>query len=167
MVDFYLEYKTSLSNEFFYDDEDTEKFDAWLIDQLYKAGLFDWSSKDTPVGIVGVTTLSMYVNAFRDDHTIEVFIEVDGGSHDLDELADNEDLCRYIERDLAYRILDELNAICADVVFPMNNGSFKYLKFDGEEFYSVLLYTEDQGYLISPGIKNEHLEIYRDFELLM
>ena len=167
MADFYLNFKTSLSDEFFYDDEDNGKFDAWLIDQLNKAGLFDWNSVDTPVGIPGVTTLSMYVNEFNEDHTIEVVIDVDGGSHDFDELADNAELNNYIERDLAYRILDELNAICTDVVFPMNDGSFKYLKFDGEEFYSVLLYTEDQGYRISPFIKNEHLEIYRDFELLI
>lgn len=167
MARFYLDFKTSLSDEFFYADEDNEKFDEWLIDQLKKAGLFDWNSVDAPVGIAGVATLSMYVNEFSDYHAIEVIIDVDDGSHDFDELADNAELNNYIERDLAYRILDELNAICADVVFPMNNGSFKYLKFDGEEFYSVLLYNEDQGYLISPYIKNEHLEIYRDFELFI
>ena len=167
MADFVLTFQTSLSKEFFYDAGDTERFDAWFTEQLNKAGLFDWRLEDAPVGIAGVTTLSMYVNEFNDYHTVDVFIDVDDGSHELDELADNAALCRYIERDLAYRILDELNAICESIVIPMNNGTFVDLKFANEEFYSVLMYNTNYGYYVNPRIKSTQFELYRDFELLI
>lgn len=167
MADFYLEYMTSLSSVYFYNDQDTDRFDEWFGEQLTKAGLFEWRMTDTPKGIAGVAKLSIYVNTFDYKHKVSVGIVVDDDSHDLDELADNVALCRYIERDLAYRILDELNAICESIVIPMNNGTFDDLKFDNEEFYGVLMYNTDYGYYVNPRIKNTQFELYRDFELLI
>ena len=160
-------FKTILSDAYFYEDEDNDRFDEWIGEQLSNAGLFAWEFEDFPVGIAGITKLSLYVNDFTYKHELEVVVKVDDDSHTFDELADNDALFNYLERDLAYRIIDELNKVCEDISFPMNNDSFNDLKFDDNEFYSMLMYSRSSGYFVSPYIKNEQFEIYRDFEVYL
>ena len=160
-----IDIKTSLSDAFFYSDADTESFDEWFQEKLSKVGLYDWRLEDFPTGIPNVSKLSGYVNEFDDSHEIHVQISVDDGTHSVDELADNDDLFNYIERTLVYRIIDELNELCKDLSIPMNNGSFRDLKFDDEEFYGLMYYSEDLGYYLSPRIRNYKFEIYPDFDV--
>lgn len=159
-----LTIKTSLSDAFFYSDEDNENFDEWLHEKLSNAGLFDWEFEDLPTDVPGITKLTGYVNTFDDDHTIDIYIHVDDDVHSGDELADNDALFNYIERKLAYRLIDELNAICGNVSFPMNNGSFRDLKFDDGEFYGMINHSGEYGYFISPRIQESQLQVYPDFE---
>ena len=160
-----VEIKTSLSDAFFYQDEDNEKFDEWFQNKLQQIGLYDWRLEDAPMGIPGISKLSGYVNEFDDEHKLCVFIRVDDGTHSGDELAENDDLFNYIERTLVDRIIDELNALCNALTIPMYNGSFRELKFDGEEFYSMLYYSEQYGFYVSSQLKNSQFEIYPDFEV--
>lgn len=160
-----IDIKTSLSDAFFYGDADNEKFDEWFNDKLKNAGLYDWEFEDFPTGIPNVSKLSGYVNEFDDSHKINVQISVDDGTHSVDELADNDDLFNYIERTLVYRIIDELNEICKDISIPMNDGSFRDFKFDGEEFYGLIYYSANHGYYIDPRITNSRFEVYPDFEI--
>ena len=104
-----IRFKTTLSDAFFLEDEDNDRFDEWFGEQLVKKGLFNWELEDTPEGILDGTKLSLYVDEFTYKHELEVFVKVDDGSHTYEELDDNSELYDYIERDLAYRVIDEIN----------------------------------------------------------
>lgn len=157
--------KTSISDAFFFEEEDNDRFDLWLNEKLHQAGLFDWKLEDTPGNLPGVSTLSAYVNEFDYKHEIQVYIDVDNGEHSLDELATNDALFNYIDRTLVYRIIDELNAICNNISFPMNDGTFADLKFDDNEFFSMVMYSPSMGYFISPRIQSSQLQVYPDFDI--
>lgn len=167
MADMSIQIKTSISDAFFYEEEDNDRFDEWLSDKLMQAGLFDWKLEDTPNNILGVTNLSAYVNEFDYNHELIVDIKVDDGVHSFDELADNDDLFNYVERKLSYKIIDELNEICNTISFPMNDGTFADFKFDDSEFFSMVMYSPSMGYFISPRIQDSQLQLYRDFEVVV
>ena len=160
-----IDIKTSLSDVYFYDNDDNERFDDWFDDQLTKIGLYSWKLEDFPTDIPNVSKLSGYINTFDDSHEINIQISVDDGAHSGDELAANDDLLNYIERKLVYRIIDELNEICRDLSIPMNDGSFRDLKFDDEEFYGLISDSANHGYYISPRLANSRFEVYPDFEV--
>lgn len=160
-----IDFKTTLSDAFFDNDEDNENFNEWFGEKLRNTGLYGWRLEDYPTNIPGVSKLSGYINEFDDDHIINVQISVDDGAHSGDEIAENDALFNYIERTLADKIVDELNAFCKDLVIPMYNGSFRELKFDGEEFYSLLYYSEQYGFYVSSQLRNSQFEIYSDFEV--
>ena len=85
-----IRFKTTLSDAFFLEDEDNDRFDEWFGEQLVKKGLFNWELEDTPEGILDGTKLSLYVDEFTYKHELEVFVKVDDGSHTYEELDDNE-----------------------------------------------------------------------------
>ena len=91
--DISIRFKTSLSNAFFYGDEDNDRFNEWFGEQLSKVGLYHWEMIDNPTGIEGVSELKIVVNYFdADDHNMFVSVHVDNDTHDFDELADKYEL---------------------------------------------------------------------------
>ena len=158
--------KTSLSDAFFDEDADNEKFDKWFDDKLKDAGLYDWTFEDFPTNVPGVSKITGRFIDFDDNHIVTIWLTIDDNTHSEDELAENDDLFNYIERKLAYSIIDELNGLCNDLSIPMYAGSFRELKFDGEEFYSLLYYSEKYGYFVSSELKNSQFQLYPDFEVL-
>ena len=157
--------KTNLSNVYFRSDDENERFDDWFIKQLTKAGVFGWSMQDNPVGIPGVETINLYVNEFDDAHTLVVFADIDEGSHSFDELYDNEDLLNYIDRELAPKVLDELNALCSKVTVPMYEGDFTDMMFsEDDEFYAELR-PSGKGYTVSPYIRDEQFVLEYDYDV--
>lgn len=165
MRDFTIKITTSLSDAFFFEDEDNNRFDEWFQYRLTDCGLFDWELEDLPQNIPGVRKLSASVNDFDYNHNLNINIYVDGGGNSLDDLADNDDLFNYIERKLVYRIIDELNKVCEDVSIPMNNGTFNDFKFDDNEFFAEIIHSPSLGYFISPNIKDSTFQIYPEFEV--
>jgi len=160
-----LEIKTSLSNAFFYYEEDTDRFDEWFKNKLSDAGLFNWVMYDNPQGIPEVSTLELFVNDFDYQHTLDVSIKVDDGTHDFDELYDNTALLDYIERDVAPRAIRELNEICNQVTIPMIGGTFNDLMFsENNEFYA-LIHSYGKDYFVSPDLKEEQFYAEDDYEV--
>ena len=166
MTDVSIHFKTSISNVFFYADEDENRFYEWFNDKLADLGLFKWEMIDNPVGLPGITKLTVYVNEFSDyDHDICAIVDVDDGTHSFEEIYTNQDLLDYIDRELAPRIIDELNALL-DISIPTNGGkSFSDLKFDDGEFYSVLHHTAQYGYFVAPHIEDTKFQVVYDFEV--
>ena len=165
--DISINFKTSLSNAFFHEDEDNDRFAEWFNDVLAESGLYKWELIDNPVGIPGISELRVGVAEFAwDDHDMLVSVHVDNDTHDFDELADNQQLLDYIERNIAPKVMDELNALLSDISLPMSEGKdFYALKFDGNEFYCMLGYSEKYGYYPYVNLRNTPFIIEYDFEV--
>ena len=165
--DISIRFKTSLSNAFFYEDEDNDRFNEWFGEQLSKVGLYHWEMIDNPTGIEGVSELKIIVSDFdADDHNMFVSVHVDNDTHDFDELADNQVLLDYIERNIAPKVIDELNDLLSGILLPMNEGNdFYQLKFDGNEFYCLLGYSEKFGFYPMGRLQNTPFVVEDDFEV--
>ena len=86
--------------------------------------------------------------------------------YSFDELADNETLLDYIDRVVAPDLIQEFEALLTNVSLPMSNGtSFSNLKFDNEEFYSLLGYSEKYGFFPIGAIKNTPFLVEDDYEV--
>jgi hypothetical protein len=159
MADVSITLKTTLSDVFFYADEDNEQFDDWFSDKLSKTGIYDWEFIDNPVGLNGISELKIYVNMFDEyDHTFNVSVDVDNGSHSFDDIYDNAELLDYIEHTIAPQVVSELNDMISDIVIPMVNGSFNEMKFSDGEFFA-LLYSNANDFYLPSRLKNEIFSI--------
>lgn len=158
--------KTNLSDVYFVSDDENERFDEWFNKKLLDAKFFDWSKQDKPAGIPGVETLNLYVNEFDDAHTVVVFVDVDEGAHSFDELYDNTELLDYIERSLAPKVIDELNALCSDITLPMHEHYFDDMIFgEDDEFYAIIHPSGSKGYTVSPYIRDEQFVLEYDYDV--
>ena len=169
MGEFTIVYETSLSDAFFLEDEDNRRFDEWFEEKLTPTGLYGWELKDTCTTTTGTFELVVRVNDYNynNDHKLVVVVEVDDDAHSYDELADNKELGDYIERTLAYKILDEINELCKNISYPTNNGTFDDMKFDDNEFFGLIHYHPQYGFYLNPQIRNSQFELYKDFDVYL
>lgn len=161
-----IKYKTTISDMYFASEEDSERFDDWFIGVLTEVGLMGYSTVITPQGVPGVSKLEISVDSFDYTHYLEMRVLVDDGVYSYDELADNEVLLDYIDRVVAPDLIQAFDALLANVFLPMSNGtSFRNLKFDNEEFYCLLGYSEKYGFYPSGTIENTPFLVENDFEV--
>lgn len=162
-----IKFKTSLSNVFFYETDDNDRFDEWFNEELQKVGLYDWQITDHPTGIPDISELGITIGEFSTyDHNLYVTVQVDNVVLSYEELADNQQLLDYIERNIAPQVITELNNLLSGISLPMRDGTdFYKMKFDENEFYCLLGYSEKYGYYPSGNIKNTPFLIEDDYEV--
>jgi len=162
-----IQFKTNLSNAFFDNEEDTDRFDKWLTDKLTDAGLFNYSPELNPTGLPGISKLQVLVDEFDYRHILYARVLVDDYAHTFDEIYDNTELLDYVEREVAPMLVEEFNKIISGISFPMSREGrdFSGMKFEYEEFYCVLGYSENYGYFPSGRIQSATLVIEDDFEV--
>ena len=160
----YIKYTTSLEDAFFFESEDNYRFEEWFNTQLQD--LFAQEFEDFPEGVPGVIKISGQLSEFDYKHELYVELQVYTDQHSEDELEANDALFTYLDRTLAYKLLDELNAICNTITFPTNNGTFEDMKFDDNEFFGLIHYDPKHGYHLNPRIKNSQFEVYPEFYVI-
>ena len=123
--------KTNLSDAFFYDPEDNERFDTWFQGQLRAIKFF---------------TFVYTAETFDVPDVSKLYISVNDGEQDFDDLADNDLLFDYIEK-IIPNVIEQLNVLAERISVPMYEAeSFRNLKFDDDEFYSLLGYDKKLGF---------------------
>lgn len=138
--------KTNLSDAFFYDPEDNERFDTWFQGQLRAIKFFTFVYTAETFDVPDVSKLYISVNEFDENHNIYLNIRVDDGEQDFDDLADNDLLFDYIEK-IIPNVIEQLNVLAERISVPMYEAeSFRNLKFDDDEFYSLLGYDKKLGF---------------------
>jgi len=161
-----IKYKTTISDVYFASDEDSERFDDWFIGVLTEVGIMGYSTVITPQGVPGISKLEISVDSFDYTHYLEMRVLVDDGVYSYDELADNDVLLDYIDRVVAPDLIQEFDALLTNVSLPMHNGtSFRNLKFDNEDFYCLLGYSEKHDFFPIGAIKNTPFLVEDDYEV--
>ena len=163
-----ISFTTNISNTYFDDKDDTDRFDEWLNKLLLSKGFFDYGPTFTPEGVPGISKIVIRIDEFDYNHDISVHVNVDDYTHTFDELYDNEALIRYMEKEVAPTLVDEFNKLLADehIVFPMSRGGteFRDMKFEYGEFYCMLGHTDKYGYYPYGDVREASL-VVEDFEV--
>ena len=158
---------TNLTDKYFDEDEDSDRFNEWFEQVLTKHHIFDFVVPFNPDNIEDVSTLTVTVDEFDYRHCLYFRVSVDDGSHDFDWLADNAKLLNYVETQVAPEVIDLLNSMVSDITVPMTDGTnFSYLKFD-TEFYAMISYSENYGYRPYADIINTPFVLEYDFEVFV
>ena len=134
MIELSCNIKTNISNSFFSDRDDEDDFYEWINDSLYKSKLTDIEIEVAVNGIEGVSKVVMAINEFDINHEIDLIVNVDTTLSE-DEIADNDALFDFMEKEAIPRFISEFNSKC-DLSFPMTSTEdFDDMIFDGENFF--------------------------------
>ena len=126
--------KTNISKAFFSDRDDEDDFYEWINDSLYTSKLTDIEIEVAVNGVEGVSKVIMAINEFNIDHEIDLIVNVDTTLSE-DEIADNDALFDFMEKEAISKFISEFNKAC-DISFPMTTREdFDDMIFNGENFY--------------------------------
>ena len=161
-----IRFKTNISDTYFDSEDDSDQFDEWFRSVLKELGIFDYSLVLTPRDAPGAQKLAITVDDFDYKHYLEVRVRVDDDKYTFDELYDNDPLLNYIDREVAPKLVTELNNVLTEGSLPMSQGdSFHNLKFDNGEFYCLLGYSSKFGFFPSGMIQNVPFVIEDDYDV--
>jgi hypothetical protein len=163
--------KTNISDSFFYDEEDEDKFYDYVNKSIPYVD--DYIVDNVPSDII--SQLTLIVNGFNEDHTLDVLIECDVelSEEDYDLLGNDTELIRFIEYTVIPEYIAWFNSLDNSIIFPVNrdrdNDKFRRLKFDGIDFYIRLFGPdkEDPNYraYTDVSIKTDNLQLVNDYDV--
>ena len=160
---YWADIKTNLTGVYFDDRTDDSKFVQWLDSEIDSSD-FAYNSLTFDCPVEGVTSVTTVVQSFTDDHTLDVAIQVES-DYDYTELWDNEELRAFVQDSVIPQFIDEFNARCS-ISFPMTrSGNFDWMKFNGDEFFAKVYYSETHNSYMNVSVASQTLYLINDFKL--
>lgn len=160
---YWAEIKTNISNAFFASEDDDHNFVNWVNDRLNEnEWVVNTMSFDCP--IEGINSITAIVLELTDEHILDTEIQVDS-EYDYDTLRNMDDLYAYIEGTVVPQIIDAFNNNC-QIGFPTTKSDdFKWMHFDGENFYTKVYFSDSNNSYMNVAIQESSLYLIPDFEL--
>ena len=160
---YWAQIKTNISNAFFTDVKDEQRFANWVNGRLNgNEWIINTMSFDCP--IEGINAINVIVLDFLDNHTLDVEIQVDS-EYDYGTLRDMVDLYAYINETVIPQFIDAFNSNC-QISFPTTqSGDFKWMKFTDDDFYTKVYFSHSNTSYINVSVQQNTLYLIPDFEV--